>query len=79
MINGLKIIWNPLLLVDTDVRTFPASKHRSARIRKKLIKRFGSEFKKKPAMYIMGNTVYAHPSFKEKIQEMSRTGTIAHI
>lgn len=45
-------------LVDTDERNFPESKNRSARIRKKLIKRYGSEFKKKVAMISLPSSTY---------------------
>lgn len=63
----------PSALAETDERLFPASKHRSKRIRKKLIKLYGGEFRKKPTMWQVGNTIYAHPSFKAQLREMIPT------
>lgn len=70
MYNGVRIIYDPLILADTEVRTFPISRHRSARIRKKLIKRYGGEFKREPAIFHdqVRNVFYAHPSFKAEIE-----------
>jgi hypothetical protein len=59
---GLRVICTPQALKDSDVRLFPISKNRSRRIHKKLVKRFGGEFKKVPAIYKAGDTLYAHPN-----------------
>lgn len=59
---GLQIIVSDHALKDGDERLFPASRHRSERIRKKLIKRFGGEFRKVPWMWEVGNKIVAHPS-----------------
>lgn len=49
-------------------RLFPSSRHRSARVRKKLIKRFGGEFRLQPALWKVGNVVYAHPIFRRELE-----------
>ena len=47
---GLPFYVSPLALKEEE-RLFPASKHRSRRIHKKLVKRFGGEFRKVPAIF----------------------------
>jgi hypothetical protein len=59
--NGVDVICDPNCLADTAERNFAESKHRSKRIRKKLIKRFGSEFKRVPAMFQFQGRIVAHP------------------
>jgi hypothetical protein len=59
--NGVEVICDPNCLQDTTERNFPASKNRSKRIHKKLVKRFGSEFKKVPAMFQIQGRIIAHP------------------
>lgn len=66
---GLKLICNEFCLKDSDVRLFPASKNRSRRIHKKLVKRFGGEFKKVPAIFVAGDTIYCHPAQFHRIRE----------
>jgi len=61
VIGGLQIIVSDHALKETDVRLFPESRHRSKRIRKKLVKRFGGEFKKVPCIYRVGDALVAHP------------------
>lgn len=41
---------------------FKPSPHRSARLHKKLVKRFGSYEKRKPATLRVGDTIYCHPA-----------------
>ena len=61
--GGVRILSDPNCLAETTERTFPLSRHRSARIRKKLIKKFGGEFRKEPAIFQIGpDTFIAHPS-----------------
>lgn len=60
--NGLPIYVSSTVLEETDERLFPASRHRSQRIRKKLIKRFRGEFKKIPCMYTTKDALYMHPA-----------------
>lgn len=65
---GLRIVWTTSALEETTERLFPASRNRSARIRKKLVKRFGGEFRKVPCMWRAGWIVYAHPSLKPRLE-----------
>lgn len=66
--NALRIVFSPYALEATAERLFPASKNRSRRIRKKLVKRFGGEFRMIPAMWRSGNMIFAHPAFKARLQ-----------
>lgn len=66
--GGIRIAQSIYALKDTDVRLFPASKNRSARIRKKLIKRFGGEFKKVPCVFSLPNgDLIAHPAMHAEL------------
>ena len=67
----LDIIFTATALEATAERLFPASRHRSARIRKKLIKRFGGEFRMKPTIWKLGNVIYAHPLFESRFRSVS--------
>ena len=62
------VVVTPSAMAVTEVRLFPESKHRSKRIRKKLIKRFGGEFKMEPAAFKVGNRYIMHPSLYEKLK-----------
>jgi len=79
MIAGLNIIFTENALEATTERLFPESKHRSNRIYKKLMKRFGGEFRKRPCIWKAGGVVYAHPSFRAQIQAAltKNAGTIS--
>lgn len=68
LIAGMRVIFTPNAMEATEERLFPASKNRSARIRKKLIKRFGGEFRMQPCMWKAGDMLYAHPTFKPQIE-----------
>lgn len=72
MIGGMRIIFDSNALEATEERLFPASPHRSARIRKKLIKRHGGEFKRVPCMWRVGGAIVAHPSFRATIERATR-------
>ena len=68
----MRIIYDHNVLKESTERLFPLSRHRSARIRKKLLKRFGGEFRKVPCMWQVGGSggvLYAHPSFKAKLED----------
>lgn len=71
-IAGMPIFFSPTVLEATEKRLFPYSRHRSQRITKKLIKRFGGEFVMQPAIYQMGvgmnAKLVAHTSFEAKIR-----------
>lgn len=60
--NGIEVIQDPNALANTTERTFPLSRHRSRRIHKKLVKRFGGEFKKEPAIFQIQGRIFAHPA-----------------
>lgn len=65
---GMPIIVSDVALEETDQRLFPASRHRSARIRKKLIKRFGGEFRKVPCIWRTPQGLVAHPVMYARLQ-----------
>lgn len=69
MYAGMRVIVSENALTDTTERLFPASKNRSARIRKKLIKRFGGEFRKKPAAFKTPAGLVMHPEVWRQLQE----------
>lgn len=71
---GLRFIWTDAAMETTKERLFPESRHRSKRIHKKLVKRFGGEFRRVPAMWRHGNTIYAHPSLRAKVEATLRGG-----
>ncbi len=66
--GGLRFIVDANCLEETDKRLFPVSKNRSKRIHKKLLKRFGGEFRKAPAVFRSGDTIYLHPSRKADLE-----------
>lgn len=68
MLGGMEIIVSENALEETDVRLFPASKNRSRRIHKKLVKRHGGEFVKRPCIYQMGGKFIAHPVMYAKMK-----------
>lgn len=75
VICGMEVIFSPLILRDTEERLFPASRHRSKRICKKLIKRFGGEFRKVPCMYIVHGKILAHPVFMRDFDALPKVDT----
>lgn len=62
MFNGMPIVEDFRCFIDSEVRTFPESRHRSARIKKKLVKRFGGEFMKVPGIIQAFGGLVVHPS-----------------
>lgn len=64
--NGLKVVITDHALAD-DGWNFRPSRNRSARIHKKLMKRFGSMSKRVPSSYQMGSTLFIHPAMWEKL------------
>lgn len=68
--NGLEVICDPNCLADTKERTFPVSRHRSRRVHKKLVKRFGGEFRKEPAMFQIMGRIVAHPVRYAELRRM---------
>jgi hypothetical protein len=63
-----EIVYSVYALETTTERLFPASKNRSKRIHKKLVRRFGGEFRQRPAMWRLGDTIYVHPSFRSQLE-----------
>jgi hypothetical protein len=73
---SLRIVYSVYALKETTERLFPASKHRSARIRKRLIKRHGGEFRMTPAMWRLNDHIYAHPSFRSQLEASIKKETM---
>lgn len=71
VIGGMRVIFTVDAMEDTAERTFPVSRHRSKRIHKKLVKRFGGEFRKRPCIFWSKDTIFAHPSFKAEFERQS--------
>jgi hypothetical protein len=69
MFGGIQMIVSPFALKDSDVRLFPESKNRSARILKKLVKRFGGEFKKVPAIWQIEDRLIVHPALMHTVRQ----------
>lgn len=68
-----KIMYSMNALVpDETQRRFPASKHRSKRIHKKLCKRFHGEFIMKHVIFRTTQGFIAHPSFKSQFDQIPR-------
>lgn len=69
-LGSVRIVSDHNALAETTERLFPASRHRSARIRKKLIQRHGGEFRKVPTAYELANgTLVCHPEVSRHIDE----------
>ena len=60
-IGGVDIIVSDHALAETDERLFPFSRNRSRRIHKKLVKRFGGEFRKVPTIWKTPRGIIMHP------------------
>lgn len=65
---GFDLVFSPHALEATQVRLFAASRHRSRRIHKKLVKRFGGEFRMQPCIWRMGRRIVAHPAFRAEFE-----------
>ena len=61
MYRGTEIILSNYALQDSEERLFPASRHRSKRVFKKLIQRFGGEFVQVPCIFKVGSKFVMHP------------------
>jgi hypothetical protein len=55
-----------------EVRAFPVSRNRSARMRKKLIKRFGFEVRMEPCAIKMGDHMVVHPEIYSQLQRQTQ-------
>ena len=65
---GMKLFVSENALKETDVRTFPESRHRSKRIHKKLCQRFNGEFKKVPAIWQTPQGFIVHPALEQQLR-----------
>jgi hypothetical protein len=68
-LGGLSIIASEMALKETAERLFPASRHRSKRVHKKLLKRFGGEFRKAPTIWKTPNSIIMHPALYFQMKE----------
>jgi hypothetical protein len=66
-IGGIRLFVSDFCLKDTTDRMFPVSKNRSARIRKKLVRRFGGEFRRVPCIWQTPDAIFAHPTLYAEI------------
>ncbi len=67
-INGLPVVVTTNAVEDSGERHFPPSRHRSARVLKKLIKRYGGVYKKRPACWLLNGVVYCHPTLADRLK-----------
>lgn len=67
-VAGMPVIISEHALETTKERLFPESRHRSRRILKKLTRRYGSEFKQVPAMFLIHGEIYVHPNVWEQVK-----------
>ncbi len=65
-LGGLPVIVSNMALKETTERLFPVSRHRSKRIHKKLVKRFGGEFRMVPTIWKMRHKLIMHPALYEQ-------------
>lgn len=65
---GMHIMVSEYALKDTDQRLFPVSRHRSKRVRKKLVRRFGGEFKRVPCIFQTPRGLIAHPVMYDQLK-----------
>jgi len=74
-LNGIPIVVSSIALETTQERLFPNSKNRSRRIHKKLVKRFGGEFRRVPTIFRTAQAIIMHPAMYARFQaEMDRRG-----
>ena len=60
-LHGIRIVVSKHALRETTERLFPASRHRSRRIHKTLVKRHGSVFRRVPAIWKTPEGLFVHP------------------
>jgi hypothetical protein len=68
---GVEIVVSELCYEEVQVRNFPVSRHRSRRIHKKLVKRYGGEYHivRKPRSYRVGDRLIMHPEIYAILRE----------
>lgn len=73
MFGGTRFVLDLNALAETTGRKFPASRNRSKRIHKKLVKRHGGEFWKKPAAFKLPNgAILIHPTLYAEVLRQTR-------
>jgi hypothetical protein len=68
-LGAMPIIVSDHALKETTERLFPVSRHRSRRVHKKLLKRFGGEFRKVPVVLKTPNSIIMHPALYAQMKE----------
>lgn len=68
-VAGMQIIVSDKALEASEERLFPASKNRSKRIHKKLIKRFGGEFRMVPCIWKLNGKLIMHPVRYQELKQ----------
>lgn len=67
--RGVTFIESAYALKETKERLFPVSRHRSARIRKKLVRRHGGEYRMVPAAFgLPGGKILVHPEIAAEVR-----------
>lgn len=61
---SVRVIYHEAAMVEGKERLFPASRNRSARVRKKLIRRYGREFRLEPGCLQTPYGFVIHPSLR---------------
>lgn len=74
---GMKLVVTPHATETTNVVVainFKESKHRSARVLKKLLKRFGERvvYRRDPCIYRMRDTIFMHPAIYPQFEAQVR-------
>lgn len=68
---GLKIVETPMA-TEPDGYNFKQSTNPSARVTKKLLKRFGSWERRKPAIYQRGDILFCHPALAAEMRRIHK-------
>ena len=67
--HGVRIVVSEHALEETDVPLFPVNPDRKPRVQKKLLKRFGSQFKRVPCIWTTADGgIVCHPSMYEQLK-----------
>ena len=67
--GAMPVIVSNMALKETKERLFPVSRHRSKRIHKKLVKRYGGEFRKVPVVWRTIDSIIMHPELYEQMKK----------
>lgn len=72
MLGGMKVVQGLEYVQQSEERLFPESRHRSQRVHKKLVRRFGGEFRMVPATFQYGDTLFMHPAHYQALREQTK-------